>query len=75
MKLGELQTVENDVIPLITTFPTDTDLVYNARKQSLGQAAAAAAAATAAATAAAAAAAEQLHVGVKVDVSVVLMRA
>jgi hypothetical protein len=61
MKLGELQTVENDVIPLITTYPTDTDLVYNARKQSLGQAAAAAAI-----TAAAAAAAGQQHVAVKV---------
>lgn len=31
MKLGELAVVENDVIPLILTHPTDTDLVYNAR--------------------------------------------
>lgn len=32
MKLGELQSVENDVIPLIVNYPTDTDLVYNARE-------------------------------------------
>jgi hypothetical protein len=32
LKLGELQLVTNDVIPLITSYPTDTDLVYNARE-------------------------------------------
>jgi hypothetical protein len=36
MKLGELQLVGNDVIPLITSYPTDPDLVYNAREWSHG---------------------------------------
>jgi len=36
MKLGELQLVENDVIPLISHYPTDTELVYNARERGWG---------------------------------------
>lgn len=32
LKLGELQIVENDVVPLLTSFPTDRELVYHARE-------------------------------------------
>jgi hypothetical protein len=30
-KLGEFDTAKNDLVPIIVTYPDDTDLVYNAR--------------------------------------------
>jgi hypothetical protein len=60
-KLGELRIVENDIIPLITTYPTKLDLLYHAcglaMLETVAAAATAAATATATATAAATAAA------------------
>eukprot|EP00879_Flechtneria_rotunda_P032638 GHRR01035888.1.p4 GENE.GHRR01035888.1~~GHRR01035888.1.p4 ORF type:complete len:101 (+),score=22.70 GHRR01035888.1:1079-1381(+) len=31
-KIGELQLVENDIVPLLTVYPTDHELVYQARE-------------------------------------------
>jgi hypothetical protein len=31
-KLGQLQTVENDICPLLVAHPTDAELVYHARE-------------------------------------------
>lgn len=34
-KLGELQIAASNLVPLLTTYPDDEDLVFNARERTL----------------------------------------